>query len=129
MALEDYYDYRGDRVEATLHWIGLHELEQQICVSQGIKMGDMACARKTSAISKARILFTFLAVGRYGHRVHAVADHLNKNTGSVSRWLSIVREAKAEDHDLQNRIDRLYHHISAALSSKSEECEIVTRGT
>jgi hypothetical protein len=48
-----------------------------------------------------------IAVGRYGHRICDLAAALNKNAGSVSRWLTEADRRQASDSEYRTHLDHL----------------------
>ncbi len=49
---------------------------------------------------------TAIAVGRFGHRVCDVARLLEKNPGTVSRWLTMADRRSLEDADYRAHLDK-----------------------
>ena len=70
------------------------------------------CSRKRqSEIAGVRWDLAAIAVGRYGHRICDLAAILNKNAGSVSRWLTEADRRQTSDPEYRTHLDHLEHKM------------------
>jgi transposase-like protein len=56
---------------------------------------------------KLRELVAVLGVEKYGQRVREIAGRLEKNPGSVSRWVTTAAERRSSDAGFARRLGRL----------------------
>jgi len=63
----------------------------------GCRLEELASRGRSPRVARARADLASIAVGAYGHRVRDVAKALNKNAGSVSRWLTQVAGEARDD--------------------------------
>jgi hypothetical protein len=87
----------------------MHRLER----ASGIAMSELASRREGPDLMAWRILVTNLAVGRFGHRVCDVAKLLQKNPGTVSRWLTEADRRSSRDAAYRRRLAQLDRAITA----------------
>ena len=71
--------------------------------------------KKSPKTGEARRDLTEIAVGRSDHRVVDLADLPNQNTGSVSRWLTIVDRHLAIDPGYRTELDRLEKQMTQSV--------------
>ena len=83
-----YVDYKGNPVEIDRPYLPLSRLLLLFCRYTGFSEQELASRSTRRSVANAHVLFVALAVLRYRHRVKEVAKALNKNPGSVSRWLA-----------------------------------------
>jgi hypothetical protein len=94
---DDYWDYRGARIEIERPEVSIDELAEFTCRHLGFEASRLLSRCKRGAVTDIRVLLSSLAVERYGHRVTAVAEYLRKSRYSVSRWL--VQAQKKEQRE------------------------------
>jgi len=106
------YDQR--REENDRLFIDLDELLKRFEHVTGVSASDLRSTRRGPDLPNWRIDLTAIAVGRFGHRVCDVAKILEKNPGTVSRWLTkadsrLLQEPRYQAHldDLDRRIQQL----------------------
>ena len=76
-----------------------------------IGLADLRSRKRRSEIALVRWDLAALAVGRFGHRVCDLAVILNKNAGSVSRWLTEAERRQASDREYRTRLDCLERRV------------------
>jgi hypothetical protein len=78
----------------------------------GRSLADLASRFKGSALTRRRIEFATLAVGRYGLRVCDIAALLRKHPNSVTKWLNRGLRLERDDPGFKERLDQLDAAIS-----------------
>jgi len=78
-----------------------------ICVLTGVRLTDLRSRKRRSEIANVRWDLAAIGVGRYGHRICDLAAILDKNAGSVSRWLTEADRRQASDSDYRTHLDHL----------------------
>jgi len=91
-----------------------------------LRIEDLASRRRDPTLSAGRVELTAIAAGRFGHRVCEIARLVNKNPGTVSRWLKAADTRSIEDAAYRRRLDELDRAISNAADSLRHK---VIRGT
>jgi putative transposase len=84
----------------------------------GVMLSDLRSSKRGPDLPSRRIDLTALAVGRFGHRVCDVAELLNKNPGTVSRWLTNAGKRALEDQSYKALIDDLDSRIQDLAMGK-----------
>jgi len=90
----------------------LGQIVRAFCEIKGVDPDELSSRRKNSRITGARRDLTAIAVGRFDHRVCDLADLLNKNAGSVSRWLTIADRHLIADPGYRTELDRLEKQLT-----------------
>jgi REP element-mobilizing transposase RayT len=81
------------------------------CALAGVQLADLRSRKRRSEIANVRWDLAAIAVGRYGHRICDLAAILNKNPGSVSRWLTEADGRQATDADYRSHLDHLESRV------------------
>ena len=68
---------------------------------------ELASRRREPSLRELRELVAVLGVERYGQRVRDIAGMLEKNPGSVSRWVSAAAERRLSDSSFAERLLKL----------------------
>ena len=88
-------------------YIDLGKIVEYFSRITGMKIPDICSRRRGPVLPNGRIDLTAIAVGRFGHRVCDVARVLEKNPGTVSRWLTMADQRSLEDADYRAHLDEL----------------------
>jgi REP element-mobilizing transposase RayT len=106
--------------------LDLQEIAARFERSTSLRIEDLASRRRDPTLSAGRVDLTAIAAGRFGHRVCEIARLINKNPGSVSRWLKAADTRSVDDSAYRRRLDELDRAISSAADSERHK---VIRGT
>jgi len=87
--------------------LDLSQIVRAICAVTEVQLVDLCSRKRQSEIAGVRWDLTAIAVGRYGHRICDLAAILNKNAGSVSRWLTEADCRQASDSEYRTHLDHL----------------------
>ena len=82
----------------------LPEIVHAFSATAGVELVELSSRERRGEIARSRRDLTAVAVGRFGHRVCDLARILNKNSGTVSRWLT--------NADLLLRMGTTYHIVT-----------------
>jgi len=93
--------------------LGLAELADRFERASGFFLSDLASRKRDPSLKEGRIAMTVLASGRYGLRVCDVAKLLEKNPGTVSRWLAEADRRSSIDPSYRRHLDNLDRTITA----------------
>ena len=63
----------------------------------GVDVGDLASRRREPRLRELREVVAVVGVERYGQRVREIAEKMQKNPGSVSRWVTDAAERRLSD--------------------------------
>jgi len=99
--------YDGSPAPIELPDVELDELARFIARRKRVARKDLAGACRGADVVEARITLTAVAVQRYGHSVKDVAELLQKNAATVSRWLFIARDRLRDETGFAVEISRL----------------------
>lgn len=91
--------------------LDLSMIVDAICALTGVQLADLRSRKRRSDIAKVRWDLAAIAVGRYGHRICDLAAILDKNAGSVSRWLTEAEYRQASDPDYRSNLDHLENSV------------------
>ena len=101
--------FEGEPISPERPVIDLQVLAEHACRLQGLELHDLAASGRAPRVIEARIAVTAIAVQHFDHAIKAITRLLNKNPGTVSRWITIARS--------RQRIDPAYRNDLAALSN------------
>ena len=101
--------------------LDLDELCRRFEAVSGHAIEELASRRRSRDTLRGRIEFTIVAVERYALRSCDVADALNKDPASVSRWLGTGLILQRQDHVFRQRIDALYRATSRTVVDISDD--------
>jgi len=85
----------------------------------GHELGELRSRLRTARILTARIELATLALARYRLRTRDLADLLEKNRSTVTRWLNIGLQRERDDPEFRRRLDTLDHAISTYESDNA----------
>ncbi len=77
----------------------------------GVTAADLKSARRGPDLPDRRMDLTAIAAGRYGYRVCDVARVLEKNPGTVSRWLTSADRRSLQEPHYRTHLDDLDRRI------------------
>lgn len=103
------YDHRRlteDRVP-----LDLSQIVCAVCALTEVQLADLRSRKRRSEITSVRWDLAAIALGRFGHRVCDLAEMLNKNAGSVSRWLTEADRRQESDAEYRTHLDELESEI------------------
>ena len=92
--------------------IDLQALAEHFCQLQGLELDDIAASGRAPQIIEARIAITAVAVQYFDHAIKAIAHLLDKNPGTVSRWIAIARSRQRADQTYRNDVRALSDNIA-----------------
>jgi len=75
----------------------IQECLDRTCRALDMDVDQLACRRRHPEVRELRELVAVLGVERFEQRVPEMAAVLQKNPGSVSRWVSTAAEARSSD--------------------------------
>ena len=90
----------------------LDEFVRRLVSVHDIPLAELSSRRRGTDLTRARIEFAALAVGRYGLRVRDVASRLDKHVNSVTKWLNRGLRLERDDPEFKIRLDQLDAAIS-----------------
>ena len=90
----------------------LEEFARRLVPASGNSLEDLSSRRRGRELTRGRIEFATLAVGRYGLRVCDVAALLNKHPNSVTKWLNRGLRLERNEPEFSARLDQLDAAIS-----------------
>lgn len=102
----------GNHEPAELPDIPLRWLVRRYCHETTTAFEQLAGSGRVADVIESRIELTALAVLRFDHSVAAVATLLNKNPGTVSRWLGIGRHRCRSDPSFKAALDATAHRLA-----------------
>jgi REP-associated tyrosine transposase len=73
----------------------------------GVASEELRSRRKAPATVRAREIIAIVGVERFGVKVAELADRLNKNPGSVSRWIVEAGERRQQEREFAADCERL----------------------
>ena len=91
--------------------LDLSQIVRAICAVTAVQLVDLCSRKRQSEIAGVRWDLAAIAVGRYGHRICDLAAILNKNAGSVSRWLTEADRRQTSDPEYRTHLDHLEHKM------------------
>jgi hypothetical protein len=89
----------------------LTQIVDAFSATAGVELEELSSRTKRRAIARSRCDLTAVAVGRFGHRVCDLARALDKNPGTVSRWLTNADLRLRTDPDYRSQLDILERRI------------------
>jgi REP element-mobilizing transposase RayT len=89
----------------------LTQIVDAFSATAGIELEELSSRRKRRAIARSRCDLSAVAVGRFGHRVCDLARVLDKNPGTVSRWLTNADLRLRTDPEYRSQLDLLEQRI------------------
>ena len=81
----------------------------------GLPLAELSSRSRSANLTRGRIEFATLAVGRYRLKVSDIAALLDKHPNSITKWLNKGLRLEREDPEFKNRLD----HLDAAISRQS----------
>jgi len=83
--------------------------------ASGFAVNDLLTNSRNPELTRGRVEFCALAIGRYRLRVCDVSTLLGKHRNSVTNWLNMGLHLENEDSDFKARID----HLDAEISGRT----------
>lgn len=87
--------------------LDLAELAARYERAAGQRIEDLASRRREPSLCSGRVDLTAIAAGRFGLRICEIAKLVNKNPGTVSRWLAAAEKRAVESSAYRRRLDEL----------------------
>jgi len=113
--------YRARFVEDDVHLRQLLAYIHLNPVSAGL-VDELAGRRREPRLRELHELVAVLGVEKYGQRVCDIAESLQKNPGSISRWVTTSAERRLSDSGFARRLRKLDEAVrSEGSSRKSNE--------
>ena len=81
----------------------------------GLALAELSSRSRSANLTRGRIEFATLAVGRYRLKIFDIAALLDKHPNSITKWLNKGLRLEREDPEFKNRLD----HLDAAISRQS----------
>ena len=81
----------------------------------GLPLAELSSRSRRANLTRGRMEFATLAVGRYRLKVADIAALLDKHPNSVTKWLNKGLRLEREDPGFEGRLD----HLDAAISRQS----------
>lgn len=114
----DYVDYLGRSTAPERPRLSVEEYLGRACRALHMEVDQLASRRRDSEVRELRELVTVLGVERFEQQVREMAAVLQKNPGSVSRWVSTAAERRASDPDFARRLRELDEKILSKRSPR-----------
>ncbi|TFG38925.1 MAG: hypothetical protein E4H44_03035 [Candidatus Aminicenantes bacterium] len=102
-----YVDYLGRSTAPERPRLTAADYLGRACEALGVDIEELASRRREPSLRELRELVAVLGVERYGQRVRDIAGMLEKNPGSVSRWVSAAAERRSSDPVFADRLLKL----------------------
>jgi len=102
-----YVDYLGRSTAPERPRLTTSEYLVRACNALGVEVEELASRRRSPELRELRELVVVLGVESFGQRVRKIAEILEKNPGSVSRWVSSAAERRLSDPDFARRLSQL----------------------
>ena len=102
-----YVDYLGRSTAPERSRLAVEDYLDRVCGAWGVDVDELASRRRDPGLREHRELVAVLGVEKYGQRVREIAGRLEKNPGSVSRWVTAAAERRSSDPDFALRLNRL----------------------
>lgn len=78
----------------------------------GVEIDELASRRRAPRLRELRELVAVLGVERFGQKVRELAEQLEKNPGSVSRWVTAAAERRSSDAEFARTLRTLDEVLS-----------------
>ena len=102
-----YVDYLGRSTAPERPRLAVDEYLDRACGALGVDVDELASRGREPRLRELRELVSVLGVERYGQRVREIAGRLEKNPGSVSRWVTTAGERRSTDAGFARRLGKL----------------------
>lgn len=102
-----YVDYLGRSTAPERPRLTAADYMGQACEALGVDIEELASRRREPRLRELRELVAVLGVEKYEQRVREIAEMLEKNPGSVSRWVSAAAERRSTDSGFAERLRKL----------------------
>ncbi len=102
-----YVDYLGRSTAPERPRLSVEDFLGRACEALGADVNELASRRRDPRLREQRELVAVLGVEKYGQRVRDIAGRLEKNPGSVSRWVSSAAERRLTDPGFAQRLENL----------------------
>ena len=124
-----YVDYLGRSTAPDRPRLPVEEYLTRAARALGVEVDELAGRRRDPKLRELRELVVVLGVEKYGQRVRDIAGELEKNPGSVSRWVTAAAERRSSDPDFARRLRDLDERIVVKAQRSSRINWIVIPGT
>jgi REP element-mobilizing transposase RayT len=102
-----YVDYLGRSTAPERPRLAVDDYLGRACGALGVDVDELASRGREPRLRELRELVAVVGVERYGQRVREIAERLEKNPGSVSRWVTTAAERRSSDGGFARRLGRL----------------------
>jgi len=102
-----YVDYLGRSTSPERPRLTVEEYLDRACGILGVDVDELAGRGREPRLRELRELVAVVGVERYGQRVREIAARLEKNPGSVSRWVTAAAERRSSDSGFARRLGML----------------------
>jgi len=102
-----YVDYLGRSTAPERPRLAVDKFLDRACGALGVAVDELASRGREPRLRELRELVVVLGVEKYGQRVREIAGRLEKNPGSVSRWVTTAAERRSSDAGFARRLGRL----------------------
>ena len=104
--------FDGQSLAEERRQLTFDEFVDRFFATSGHDLSELRSRLRTARILEARIELATLALARYHLRIRDLADLLEKNPSTVTRWLNAGLQEERDDGDFSLRLDTLDHAIS-----------------
>jgi REP element-mobilizing transposase RayT len=109
----DARTFDGQTLNEERRELSFDEFTDRFFALSGHQLEELRSRLRTARILTARIELATLALARYRLRTRDLADLLEKNRSTVTRWLNAGLKREREDDGFIRRLDTLDHAISS----------------
>ncbi len=114
----DYVDFLGRSTAPERPRLAVEEYLERGCRALDMDVDQLASRRRDPELRELRELVAVLGVEKFEQRVREMAAVLQKNPGSVSRWVSAAAERRSSDPAFARRLRELDEMILAERSPR-----------
>lgn len=114
-----YVDYLGRSTAPERPRLTVDEYLDCACLVLGVDVGDLTSRRREPRLRELREVVAVVGVEKYGQRAREIAEKLQKNPGSVSRWVTDAAERRLSDPSFAKRLTVLDEGLRTAVDRTS----------